>query len=57
MDTYSWMTAEDVRIFKTQAQKAVKERNRWEKEQLAQGKKKIMIPHPLIKNTYIIKFE
>lgn len=34
----------------------VKQREKWEKEQLKKGKKEVRVPHPDIDRTFIIKF-
>lgn len=39
------------------AQRLVKVRKKWEKEQKRNGKREILVPHPTIPRTFIVKYE
>lgn len=57
MKNENWVKAEDNAYFKNQAHKLVEDRKRWERQQLKEGKKEVLIPHPTIPRTFIVKYE
>lgn len=57
MKTENWVKTETLGDYHKKAILAAKKRKQWEEEQLKQGKKEKLIPHPTLLRTFILKFE
>lgn len=57
MKTENWVKTETLGDYHKKAILAAKKRKQWEEEQLKQGKKEKLIPHPTLSRTFILKFE
>lgn len=57
MEKNHWVSIGPPKDWQSKARQSVKNRKKWEEEQIKQGKKEIMIPHPTLKNTFIVKYK
>jgi len=56
MNKENWIKDTTYKGYQTQAKKLAEDRLHWEKQQIKKGKKEVMIPHPELQNTFIIKY-
>lgn len=56
MSIDNWVSNENLKEWTKQAKKLSIERKQQEKKLLKEGKKRVLIPHPEIKNCFIEKF-
>jgi hypothetical protein len=56
MKTENWVKDDVLKDYQKRAMKSVEDREKWEKEQIKKGKKKVYVSHPEIDKTFIIKF-
>ena len=56
MRTENWMKKTVVLDYQKQAVKAVEKRRKWEEEQLNEGKKEMLVPHPTLPRTTIVRY-